>query len=107
MRHPLLALEKLQSITADGGLVIIETHVDMLHISRPAMAFYPGEELANDPTNWIGPNPAAVRGMLLAAGFQEAKRFPYGAAGDQSATTRVEGSPEDIKSQRMVFHAWN
>lgn len=108
MRHPLLALEKVRSVTADGGLVIIETHVDMLHISRPAMAFYPGRELANDPTNWVGPNPAAVQGLLLAAGFREAKRFPYGAANDQPAITRAKESPEDIKPQkRMVFHAWN
>ncbi|MEA2126597.1 MAG: tRNA (mo5U34)-methyltransferase [Solirubrobacteraceae bacterium] len=70
MRHPLLALERLASVTAD--LAIIETHVDMTWTRRPAAAFYPSHELGLDPTNWWGPNPEAVVGMLKAAGFREA-----------------------------------
>jgi tRNA (mo5U34)-methyltransferase len=67
MRHPLLALERMASVTK--GMVIVETAVDMLWCRRPAMAFYPGDELARDPSNWCGPNPAAVVGMLKTAGF--------------------------------------
>jgi tRNA (mo5U34)-methyltransferase len=67
MRHPLLSLERVASVTK--GMVIVETAVDMLGCRRPAMAFYPGDELAHDPSNWCGPNPAAVVGMLKTAGF--------------------------------------
>src|SRR5436190_21117669 len=55
MRHPFLAIEKMASITRK--LLILETHVDMLDHPRPAMAFYPSDELCGDTTNWCGPNP--------------------------------------------------
>jgi tRNA (mo5U34)-methyltransferase len=71
MRHPLLSLEKLASVTRD--LAIIETHIDLLNEKRPAMAFYEGNELGNDPSNWFGPNPAAVCAMSRAAGFKTAE----------------------------------
>ncbi len=71
MRHPLLALERLRSVTRE--LLVLETHVDMLWARRPAMAFYPGRELAGDNSNWWGPNPRAVDAMLRAAGFREVR----------------------------------
>ena len=43
---------------------VLETVVDMVGFGRPAAAFYPGRELNGDPTNWWGPNQAAVCGML-------------------------------------------
>jgi tRNA (mo5U34)-methyltransferase len=67
MRHPLLALEKVAAVTQ--GLLVLETKVDFLHVHRPAAAFYPEKELNNDPTNWWGPNPAALTAMLRAVGF--------------------------------------
>lgn len=97
MRHPLLALEKVASVTAVGGMVIIETHVDMLHMKRPALALYPDRELNNDPTNWFGPNPAAVEGMLKSVGFKDIiAHSPVPSATD----------PEAVTQSRMVFHAW-
>lgn len=71
MRHPLLSLEKLASVTRD--LAIIETHIDCLNEKRPVMAFYEGREVGNDPSNWFGPNPAAVCAMARAAGFASAE----------------------------------
>lgn len=67
MRHPLLALEHAASVTA--GQLIVETHVDLSFLRRPAMAFYPGHELLYDQTNWWGPNPEAVVEMLRSCGF--------------------------------------
>ena len=71
MRHPLLALEHVASVT--GNLLILETHVDMTLTRRPAAAFYPSHELGMDPTNWWGPNPEAVVGMLKAVGFSDVR----------------------------------
>jgi tRNA (mo5U34)-methyltransferase len=68
LKHPLLALERVASVTRD--LLILETVVDMVGIGRPAAAFYPGRELNNDPTNWWGPNAPAVQGMLRSSGFE-------------------------------------
>ena len=55
LRHPLLALERVAGVT--GDLLILETEVDLALARRPAMAFYPGEELSDDWTNWWGRTP--------------------------------------------------
>ncbi|GKS58117.1 hypothetical protein YTPLAS18_16440 [Nitrospira sp.] len=52
-----------------GTLAIIESHIDMLDYDRPAMAFYPNDELNGDRSNWWGPNVAAVEAMLKDVGF--------------------------------------
>jgi tRNA (mo5U34)-methyltransferase len=69
MRHPLLALERVASVTRE--LLVLGTHVDMRFTRRPAAAFYPGSELDRDPTNWWGPNTAAVKAMLRTVGFRD------------------------------------
>ena len=55
MKHPMLALERVASVT--GRLLIVETIIDLLYVRRPALAFYPGAELADDESNWFGPRP--------------------------------------------------
>jgi tRNA (mo5U34)-methyltransferase len=71
LRHPLLALERVASVTRT--LLILETVVDMVGVKRPAAAFYPGRELNGDPTNWWAPNVPALEGMLRDVGFQNVK----------------------------------
>jgi len=110
MRHPLLALEKVFSVT--GKQLILETHTDMLLHDRPVMAFYPEKGLENDPTNWCGPNAAAVRAMLKSAGFRKVKTvteksllFRLGRA----VKWKIQHSRpflQTIQRDRMVFHAW-
>lgn len=58
MRH--MALEAL----------VVETHQDALEMDRPAMVFYPGATLANDPTNWWAPNPMLLFELLRELGFK-------------------------------------
>jgi tRNA (mo5U34)-methyltransferase len=67
MKHPLLALERVFSVT--GERLIVSTLVDLTWLRRPAAAFYEGAEANDDPTNWWGPNPAAVVAMLRTVGF--------------------------------------
>lgn len=69
MRHPLLMLEKVFSVVAPGGLLVLETAIDALKETRPAAIFYPERELNNDPSNWWGPNPTAVVAMCKTVGF--------------------------------------
>lgn len=88
MRHPLLVLEHLASVT--DQLAIVDTHVGMVDHEEPAMIFYPDAELNDDSTNWWGPNPAAVEAMLATVGF-----------------TRFERKhPESVKDGRFTVHAW-
>jgi len=69
MKHPLLALERVASVTT--GQLVMQTQVDLMALDRPALAFYQGKELNNDPTNWFGANPAAVVAMLHIVGFRK------------------------------------
>jgi len=110
LRHPFLALERVASVTRD--YLIIETVVDLVGFRRPAMAFYPGRELNNDPTNWWGPNLPAVKGMLESLGFREVTvpapipNAAYRAA--RAVYHRVRGKnnlAEAFRQDRAVFHA--
>jgi len=110
MQHPLLALERVASVT--GKCLILETHVDMLWTRRPAMAFYPGAELNRDPTNWWGPNVAAVRAMLTSVGFRTidlvsefSLPFRFGRAIKWSVVGRGGFLPT-LAQGRLVVHAW-
>jgi tRNA (mo5U34)-methyltransferase len=67
-QDPMLALNRVYRVT--GGSALIETHVNgSLGNDRPCIVFYEGNELNNDWTNWVGPNPACVEAMLRTAGF--------------------------------------
>ncbi len=99
VRDPLRALDAVASVT-DGDLVL-ETHVDLVLKRKPAAAFYPAGELTGDPTNWWGPNHAAIEGMLRATGFTDVVRvFPR---------TRMYELTRVLKRRsqqgRAVFHA--
>lgn len=73
MKHPILSLERVASVT--GQLLVVETVVDLLYLpGKRAMAFYPGTELGQDDTNWFGPTPEAVEAMLRSVGFTRVQR---------------------------------
>jgi tRNA (mo5U34)-methyltransferase len=75
LRNPFLALERLGEIATRD--IVVGTVLDALEESRPAMIFYPGTELNNDPTNWWGPNPRCVLDMLGALGFSRTEYLPH------------------------------
>lgn len=95
LKHPLLGLERIASVTRDQ--LILETHVDCVDVKRPVMAYYPGTELNGDPTNWWGPNPAAVEAMLQTVGFSRIE-----------TVHRQEDPPKNGagRTGRVVVHAW-
>lgn len=108
--HPLLALERVASVTKD--LLILETVVDLVGFNRPAMAFYPTQELGNDPTNWWGPNVPAIHGMLRSVGFTHVRTV----APQRSAAFRAARAVSHwlrgknrldlaFRQDRMAFHA--
>ena len=85
----------------------------MVGVSRPAAAFYPGRELNDDPTNWWGPNQAAVAGMLHSVGFTRVevitptKSAPFRAA--RAAYHHLKGKnrfASAFRQDRAVFHAF-
>lgn len=111
MRHPQLALDRIAGVTS--GMAVIETAADMLWTRRPAIAFYPDDELAGDATNWCAPNVPALRGMLRAAGFTRVEvvggvrpapfRF---ARAVKYHRTRGLGVRQNFRTDRIVVHAF-
>ena len=75
LRHPFLVLENISKIVK--STLIVETHLDALNEPRPAMVFYPKAELANDDTNWWGPNVPCVVAMLKDVGFAEVEVYAH------------------------------
>lgn len=74
LKHPLLALEKVCSVTND--LCIIDTYVvdgkqrqQGIETPMPYVEFYERDELAGQIDNWCGPTVSAVESMARAAGF--------------------------------------
>ena len=111
LRHPLLALETVAAVTAK--CLILETEVDLIGLRHPAMTFYPGTELNNDPTNWWAPNPRALLDMLKDVGFTRVEvvtappslAYRMSRAVKQWLTQRKNPFAE-YKRDRMVVHAW-
>jgi tRNA (mo5U34)-methyltransferase len=108
--NPLLALQRVAAMTK--GRLILETVVDMVGFGRPAAAFYPDRELNGDPTNWWGPNAAAVHGMLRSVGFTRVETMTpprsaiYRAA--RAFSHQVKGRNDfasAFRQDRAVFHA--
>jgi len=110
LRHPLLALERIASVTKE--FLLLETHIMNRH-RHPMIEFYPNDELAGDPTNWCGPNKAAVEAMLRVVGFKriESRIQQSVIARRLVRATRDRfgrGLPFEtsLHQARLVCHAW-
>jgi tRNA (mo5U34)-methyltransferase len=78
--NPIAALRCLSEITDE--VLVLETHLELQDLTKPAMAFYPGSELNGDPTNWWAPNRAAVEALLKTVGFPKVLFTPHPAGPD-------------------------
>lgn len=112
MPNPVEAIAKIASLTKE--LAIIETHATEFYgHDEPLAEFYPRSELNGDPSNWWGPNIAALVGMCQAAGFSriEVKKGPprYGKlrlfAKSLAALLGISWGRRH-RHYRAVVHAW-
>lgn len=109
LRTPLQALESLARVT--GELLVLETHTDASHLRRPAMVWYPGDELAGDDSNWCGPNEALLETWLREVGFREVRvvhrrsRARRAARALRRGGVRVGRWPGLYDQGRVVVHA--
>jgi tRNA (mo5U34)-methyltransferase len=87
--------------------LIIETHVDLLHVRRPAAAYYPGDAVDSDQSNFWGPNVAMLVTQLRSLGFRRMtvyrESLPYRLA--RSAYRRVRPPRFPASQGRCVVHA--
>ncbi len=75
LRHPLLALEKMRSLTS--RMMVLESVIEMADHRRPVVSFYPNDELKSDGSNWWGPNLPALVGMVESSGFSRVEVVDY------------------------------
>ena len=73
LKHPLLALELVCSLTSDTAIVesfVTDADTWREHLEEvPTMEFYETDELGNQLDNWIGPSVGCLLAMCRAAGF--------------------------------------
>jgi tRNA (mo5U34)-methyltransferase len=82
---PLGYLRRVRDVCRN--LAVIETLVDAMDFPRPAMVFYEGKTLSNDPSNFFGPNRLCCEAMLREVGFRSVDMV------------------NEFYGNRMVFHA--
>jgi len=100
-RHPLLALEHAASVCTD--VLVVETVLDAIKVRQPAIVFYPGSELKQDPSNWWGPNQLCVEAMLRDVGFANIAFIPTPIPRKWTVFDRIKQNP--AITPRGVFHA--
>ncbi|MFN0121386.1 MAG: DUF1698 domain-containing protein [Blastocatellia bacterium] len=71
LRHPLLALEKVCSVTRGVAIVESQTLDNVIPVSAPVMEFYEMDGLAGEYDNWWRPNGECLIQMTRSAGFAE------------------------------------
>lgn len=71
------------------NLLIVETHLDLMDVDRPALVFYPRNELNKDASNWWGPNAQCMIDLLRSNGFAKIKFVNH-----------------PVHWNRGIFHAW-
>jgi tRNA (mo5U34)-methyltransferase len=88
-------------------LMIVETHADLQELTRPAMAFYPGE-VDGDPSNWWGPNGPLLEAMLSHEGFARIELFADSRARRlaRAGLRRARGGEYRYQWGRLVAHGW-
>jgi tRNA (mo5U34)-methyltransferase len=72
---PIAALRCLSEITDE--VLVLDTHLELQDLTKPAMVFFPGSELNGDPTNWWAPNRSAVEALLKTVGFPKVLFTPH------------------------------
>ena len=68
LQDPIAALREVSALARE--VLVLETHVERTLSPRPAMIFYPYDELNRDPTNWWGPNKECAVQLLRYNGFR-------------------------------------
>lgn len=120
LKHPILALEKVASVTK--GTMILETHVDALDLDYPSAVYYTDSQINHDPTNYWGPNPLAVEAWVMEAGFSSFKPVSlyYLRKGEKSGKLAIVGNGQpmsglvrsvqasegEIYRARAVYHVY-
>ncbi len=112
LKDPATAIERVASVTKDQ--LILETETALGWYPYPAGLCFPGDELANDPTNWWALNDRAVIALLRQAGFRTVKRYSRTSVLGRLRRAGLHRRPQRragrattfLRCGRTVYHAW-
>jgi tRNA (mo5U34)-methyltransferase len=102
LRHPLLALDALRSVTA--GELLIETAVSDHELDEPGQPlarFYRRDELGGDPTNWLAPTSAGLLAWCASCGFNAELAGEWPPGRPERVAVRCRPSPGIPEWQRL------
>jgi tRNA (mo5U34)-methyltransferase len=105
MKHPLLSLQRLASVTR--SVAIIETEAVVVpgkeHLAM--CEFYETNEMYGDVSNWWAPNAKALVGMCRVAGFREVRLTPN-IPSRLRYTARALRRLRSLRHYRLFAHAY-
>jgi tRNA (mo5U34)-methyltransferase len=112
LRDPVTAIERVASVTGDQ--LILETETALPWCRHPAGLFFPGDELAHDPTNWWALNDRAIIGLLQRSGFGTVRRYSRTSLPRRLWQAKIHRWPPGqagrvrtlLRCRRTVYHAW-
>jgi tRNA (mo5U34)-methyltransferase len=112
LRDPVTAIERVASVTNDQ--LILETETALELCRHPASLCFPGDELANDPTNWWALNNRAIVALLHQSGFQTVRRYSTTSLLGRIRRAKLHRWPLGqsgrvgtyLRCRRSVYHAW-
>jgi SAM-dependent methyltransferase len=102
LRHPLLALDNVRMLLADGGEVSIETA--LYDGGRdPVLRFYRRDELSADPSNWFTPTMRALRDWCVSSGLTPVRSEEWGAGDGKRGVLAASKSPGDPEYMSISY----
>ena len=85
LRNPMLALDQIRTVVADGGEIFVETQLTtdstLLATETPAWEFFPADSHNQDASNMWAPNVPALRAVLEECEFEVIADSDYGTRG--------------------------
>ncbi len=103
LRNPMLALDKVRSVSEFGGALFVETQLatdpQVLKSKSPLCQFFPSDSLYGDGTNKWGPNQAGLIEMIKESQFEIVDENSYGHRGYAYAKAI---SDEKLESFRKI-----
>jgi tRNA (mo5U34)-methyltransferase len=91
VKDPLGTLERAAAVTL--GTLVLETVTTLNDLNEPVMRYFPGRELAGDPTNFWAPNTRCLDALLRDLGFSQVE------------FTLNPACPAQDAHQRHIVHA--
>jgi tRNA (mo5U34)-methyltransferase len=105
LRHPLLALDAVRSLTR--GEALLETAVADHELgelrSYPLARFYPRDELGGDPSNWFAPSVAALLAWCSSSGLDPELLGAWPPDAPQRCALRALPSRDDPEYVRVSY----